>query len=135
MATSKVCTFDPETSPYRYYYKNGTTVATGQWVNVQGYTAPVCVFKTSACRPDEHVNTGCCGTTKKLDQESSVFLWIMIGFLVPYFGFQFWKKYSQRKLDAKKAAIRKADSALLMAESRVKQARKMLKEAEERKEE
>ena len=105
MASGGICTYDPEISPYRYYHNNGTTLKTGQWVIVPGYTAPVCVFTTSACRPDQHVNSGCCETTKNIDHEATVDLWILVGFLLPYFGFQFWKKYSRRKFEAKMAGI------------------------------
>ena len=132
MASGGICTYDPEISPYRYYHNNGTTLKTGQWVIVPGYTAPVCVFTTSACRPDQHVNSGCCETTKNIDHEATVDLWILVGFLLPYFGFQFWKKYSRRKFEAKMAGIKKAESAVQTAQSRVNQTGKMIKEAEDR---
>ena len=132
MATGDVCTYDPETSPYRYYHKNGTTATTGHLVSVEGYSAPVCVFTASACRPDQPLSSVCCETTKRVDREADVNVWMLVAFLVPYLGFQIWKRYSRQKLEANKKRAETAEAAVRKAESQVRQAKNMLKAAEEK---
>ena len=132
LAPDGVCTYDPETSPYRYYHANGTTVAAGRSVSVPGFTVPVCVFTTDACRPDIHLSTGCCETTKKVDKESDVWLYPFVGFMVPYVAFQFWKRSRQRQYLAQVAERKKTRTAVRDAQSRVNQANKMIQDAQER---
>jgi hypothetical protein len=95
MASS--CIYDaknPTAFPFVYKHPNGSTVARGH--NVDG----VCVFETSACQAHAHnvMPNGdaftCCEEAPGVD--TSVWLYMLVAFMIPYF----WMQYSLKKRQA-----------------------------------
>eukprot|EP00936_MAST-01D_sp_MAST-1D-sp1_P000661 g661.t1 len=100
------CAFDASdgyTSPYSFYYDNGTQISEGV------YQDGVCVFDNAACYVDKTPvakngsTFACCKLSGDMEHKVNQ-LWLIpfIGFMVPYYAITFWLRYKRRKAQSRR---------------------------------